>query len=193
MALWNHLSVEGRVTRPNAIHKCGRERSSEPAPAKHTLPHTHHIEVDPPSTLHTTMINLAVLKAQEVLVRYADSFHRDFDFDDVLDDVRRYVLSDAECSQILAHRADPTQQIEQLIFVLSTSAHRLSDFINAIEEKYDWLAQRMRSALDDAARDAELVEMLQQIQELRSQIPRLEAINVQRKYYVSHIYCESRF
>lgn len=131
------------------------------------------------------MITLATLKAQEVLTRYTDNFQRDFDFDDVVDDVRRYVLTDTECADILSHTQSVAEQIDKLIFVLSTSAHKLGEFINAIEEKYCWLAQRMRSALLDDSKDDELELMRQQIQELRSQIPRLEAFNVQRKHYVS--------
>lgn len=131
------------------------------------------------------MVSLAMLKAQEVLVRYTDDFQKDFDFDDVVDDVRRYVLTDAECTDILSHTQSAAEQIDKLIFVLSTSAHKLADFINAIEEKYYWLAQRMRSALQDDSKDDELELIRQQIQELRSRIPRLEAFNVQRKHYVS--------
>lgn len=161
------------------------------------------------------MINLDVLKAQEVLVRYADDF-LDIDFDDVLHDVRRYVLSEEECTYIMkptsaanndphvgsaSHNDYPTHNIgsttsnssvgsppeliDKLLFVLSTSSHRLGRFIDAIEEKYDWLAKRMRRALLDNSKDDELEAIRQQIQELRNQIPRLEALNVQRKHFVS--------
>lgn len=129
------------------------------------------------------MLTLDVLKAQEVLVRYGDQFQRNFDFDDVLYDVRRYVLSDAECADILSHASDE-ERCDKLMFVLSTATHRLGDFINAIEEKYEWLAQRMRLALRDVSKDGELELMRQQIEELRNHIPRLEARNVQRKEYV---------
>lgn len=132
------------------------------------------------------MLTLDALKAQEVLVRYSDQFQRDFDFEDVLYDVRRYVLSDAECADILSY-ASENEQCEKLMFVLSMATHKLTDFLNAIEQKYAWLAQRMRLALRDVSKDEELERMRQQIEELRSHIPRLEARNVQRKDYVSGI------
>lgn len=148
----------------------------------------HHIPPQRTARHPVTMVTLAMLKAQEVLVRYTDDFQKDFDFDDVVDDVRRYVLTDAECADILSHAHSAAEQIDKLIFVLSTSAHKLGEFINAIEEKYCWLAQRMRSALQDDSKDAELDLIRQKIQELRGRIPRLEAFNVQRKHYVSVVW-----
>lgn len=128
---------------------------------------------------------LGVLKAQEVLARYSDLLLRDFDLEDVRYDVCPFVLTRAECDDILGAQHSAATRIDKLIFVLGASAHKLDTFINAVAQKYAWLAKWMRMALRDESNDGKLETIREQIRRLRSQIPRLEALNVSRMSYVS--------
>lgn len=127
------------------------------------------------------MVTANQLKAQAVLVRHARDFD-DFDFEDVHRDLYD-VLTRTEIEEIGAIESG-AEQNELLFFHLSLNPDKLIAFIEAISEKYKWLASLMkRSMQDDSDRD-ELLAIRHKIAVLHSQIPRLTDYNVHRLKYV---------
>lgn len=131
------------------------------------------------------MVTEYQLRVQAMLVRHAADF-RDFDFDDVLPEMTQ-ILGPREIAQIQALESC-AEQNELLFFYLSLDPLKVNDFIEAIKQKYKWIAQPMERSLKDESNTNDLKDILKKIRVLHSYLPRLTDYNVHRMTYVSIIY-----
>lgn len=129
------------------------------------------------------MVDEYHLKVQSVLLQHAKTFE-DFDFEDVLRDMQ-YVFAPNEVEAIRALESC-AEQNEQLFFYLTIDPYKVNEFIQAIKEKYKWLADSMLRSLQDESNQDELKTIQLRIRELHSHMPRLTDYNVHRMKYVSY-------
>lgn len=121
----------------------------------------------------------------EILFRWEDEFAEDFDFVDIqLESVATILFTELECNAILSY-STRREQVKKMFNILIDCKKNLNIFIDVLSEKYHWLAIKLQNEIDREDLAPEMVSYRDQMDILRSELPKHQDLNVKRTKQVS--------
>lgn len=144
----------------------------------------------PTANENTKSAAFAEYRLEKVLYRLRNDFVEDFSYADIHRDLESSRILPSEMLSAIRTMKFERERIEYLFFLLvfNASAPAFNEFLHILQDKYEWLADRLRSAVHESNRTGDTVtddDYQESIVRLRKEIPKHVDFNVHRCKFVS--------